>query len=168
MLYDIEIGKIITKIEDEELLQFYVDSIISRINAILGYNITKHDTSENILGVNKDYVYVKERPLNQILQVSKNNYDLTLECNKLSERKIGLSFCLSAQDTIQVEYNAGYEELPKHIQLFIFNQVSQIITSMSNAGIKSYSIESISYSFIDANTQEQTFITQVNNIFGGI
>lgn len=167
-LYDIEICKIITKIEDEGLLRFYVDSIISRINAILGYKITKHNTRENVSGVNKDYVYVKERPLNQILQVTKNNYDLTNECNLLSERKIGLPFCLSSQDNIAIEYDAGYEELPQHIQMFIFCQINQIITSMSNAGLKSYSIEGISYSFIDTITQEQTFINQIKNMFGGV
>lgn len=167
-LYDIELAKIITKITDETLLKFYIDAIIERINSIIGYDIVTHEITENIIGVNKCYIYIKDRPLKEILQVIKNNYDLTNECNLLSDRKIGLPFCLSAQECISVKYKAGYDELPKHIQLFIFNQVGQIITSMANAGLKSYSIESISYSFIDATTQEQSFVTQVKNMFGGL
>lgn len=167
-LYDIELAKVITKITDEFLLKFYIDAIIERINSTIGYNIILHEATENIDGVNQNYIYVKHRPLIKILQVIKNGYDLTEKCNLLSDRKIGLPFCLSAQDTIKVGYSAGYEELPKYIQLFIFNQVGQIITSMTNAGLKSYSIEGISYSFIDTLTQEQTFINQVKNIFGGL
>lgn len=168
MLYDIELAKKITGIEDENLLKFYIDAVIERINSILGYNVAKHEITQNIYGVDKDYLYVIDRPLNSILQVTKNNNNITNECIKLSDRKTSLPFCLCSQDYVTVTYDAGYEELPAHIQLFIFTQINGIITMMSNAGLKSYSIESISYSFIDGVTQEQNFITQVKNMFGGL
>ena len=168
MLYDLELAKKITGIEDEDILKFYIDGIILRINAILGYNIEKHDKLENINGINKDYVYVNDRPLNSITEVKYYGNDITSHCLKVSNRKVSLPMCLSSEDDITMSYNAGYEELPANIQLFIFGQVSAIATAMQNAGLKAYSIEGISYSFVDAATQEITFVNQIKNMFGGI
>lgn len=168
MLYDLELAKKITGIEDEDILKFYIDGIILRISRILGYNIEKHDTLENITGINKNYVYVKDRPLNSITEVIYCGNDITRHCNKISDRKVSLPMCLSSEDRVAVSYNAGFEELPKDIQMFIFGQVSIITTSMQNAGLKAYSIEGISYSFVDAAVQESNFINQIKNMFGGI
>lgn len=168
MLYDLELAKKITGIEDEDILKFYIDGIILRINRILGYNIEKHDAFENIIGINKNYIYVKDRPLNSISEVKHYGNDITSQCSKISDRKIRLNSCLSSDDSITVSYNAGFEELPKDIQMFIFGQVSIITTSMQNSGLKAYSIEGISYSFVDAAVQESNFINQIKNMFGGI
>lgn len=166
MLYDINIAKKITGIDDEELLTFYIDAIINKISHILGYNIIKHETQEHINGFNANYIYVNDRPLNSIIEAKKDGYDITTKCFIISNRKIGIPFELCNQESMFVKYDAGYDELPKAVQAFIFSQVSNVSSDTGN--LKSYSIESISYTYIDKISQEQTFINEVKNLFGGL
>lgn len=166
--YDIELAKKITKITDDKLLEFYIEAVIEKIESILGYKLKVNKYNHKLYGVDKCYAYTIGRPLKEILQVTKNNYDITKECNVESERKIGLNFELCKCEYIEAEYNAGFEELPKNIQMFIFTQAKSFATSMNGAGLKSYSIETISYTFEESTNKNNDFIKQVKNIFGGI
>lgn len=168
MLYDLEIAKKITGITDEQILQFYIDAIIDKINNILGYDIKKHVHSEYITGVNKNYVYVTARPINQILEIKKDDFDLTKYSSILSSRKILLPIEICNQHKIFAKYDAGYEQLPPSIQLFIFEQLKDAISEMNSAGLKSYSIETISYTYVDKQTKTTNFINDVKNLFGGL
>lgn len=168
MLYNLELAKKITGIEDETLLKFYIDAIIDQINKVLGYNIIQHDENEHIEGVNKNYVYATARPLNSIIKIEQDGSDITKYCSIISDRKIATPREICSQHSIHAIYNAGYDELPASIQLFIFGQVKSSISEIENAGLKSYSIESISYSFIDKQTKSDAFINDVKNLFGGL
>lgn len=168
MLYDFELAKKITKIEDDELLGFYVNSIILKIERIIGYKLSIETYEHFISGIDKMYVYTIGRPLKEILHISKNNFDITEHCNIESDRKIGLDFELCNSEKIRAKYIAGYEELPENIQLFIFLQVKNITDEIKNSNIKSYSIETISYTFKDTEDKNSDFIKEVKNIFGGI
>lgn len=166
--YNIELAKKITKITDDELLRFYIEAVIKKIERILGYNLKTTTYNHKLYGVDRMYVYTVGRPLKAILQVIKNNYNITKECNIENERKIGLNFELCKCEYIEAEYEAGFETLPEDIQMFIFSQVKSLLSSINGAGLKSYSIETISYTFEDNINKNDDFIKQVKNIFGGM
>lgn len=168
MTYDIELAKQITGIENEKLLEFYINAIIDKINNILGYNILEHDKTEYITGVDKNYVYVNDRPLNSISKIEKDGIDITSKCFVMSDRKIFTPYEICSQHSIKATYNAGYSELPPSIQLFIFSQVKSSVVDVENSGLKSYSIESISYTFNDKQAENNRFINDVKNLFGGL
>lgn len=168
MTYDIELAKQITGIENETLLEFYINAIIDKINNILGYNILEHDKTEYITGVDKNYVYVNDRPLNSISKIEKDGIDITSQCFVMSDRKIFTPYEICSQHSIKATYNAGYSELPPSIQLFIFSQVKSSVVGVENSGLKSYSIESISYTFNDKQSENNRFINDVKNLFGGL
>lgn len=168
MPYDLELAKQLTGITDESVLKFYIQAIIDQINSILGYNILKHDLTEIIVGIDKNYVYTTARPINSITEVKHFEADITDKCFIIPQRRIGLPYVICNQHDVKVTYNAGYETLPTGIQAFIFSQVSQLVNDMENQGLKSYSIETISYSFVEKQTQQAGFINQVRNLFGGV
>ncbi len=167
-LYDIKFAEKVTKITDSELLTFYIEAVINKIERILGYKLKKATYNHKLYGVDKEYAYTIARPLTQILQINKDNYDITNQCNIESERKIGLNFELCKCEYIQAKYEAGYDTLPEYIQYFIFSQVKNLVNTVNNAGIKSYSIETISYTFEDTVNRNDDFIKEVRNIFGVI
>lgn len=168
MLYDVNMAKSITGITDDTVLNFYIDAIIDKINRILGYNIKKHIHEEYITGVNKNYIYVTARPINQILEIKKDNFDLTKYSSILSNRKIILPIEICNQHEIFAKYDAGYETLPPSVQLFIFGQLKNVMSEINSAGLKSYSIETISYTYLDKQTTTTNFINDVKNLFGGL
>lgn len=165
--YDLELAKTITGIEDEILLKFYIDAIIGKISKVLGYNILLSKNNHYLPGVCKEYTYVVARPLKEILQVKFNNNDITGRCEIGSERKILLDFDLCSDENIQVEYMAGYDKLPPEIQMFIFSQTASMTREAQTNGLSSYSIESISYSFLNQITKSSDFINSVQGLFGG-
>lgn len=164
--YDLETAKKITGIGDETLLKFYLQAMIDKISALLGYNVLYSENNHSLSGVNKEYTYTIARPLKSILQVTFNNNDVTNECNILSDRKIGLNFFLCQNHSIELKYMAGYETFPTAIQMFLFNQVKSLKADNDNAGLKSYSIETISYSLADKEKSDIEFKNQINNLFG--
>lgn len=165
--YNIELAKKMTDIDDENLLKFYMNAVIGKISKILGYNIILSQNKHSLSGVCKEYTYVVARPLKSILRVMFNNNDITDRCKIESDRKILLDFNLCCDESIQVEYMAGYEELPPEIQMFIFSQVASMKMETQTSGLSSYSIESISYSFLDQVTKNSDFINSIQGLFGG-
>lgn len=164
--YNLELAKKITGITDEELLKFYIDSIISKISSIVGYNIILSQNKHTLNGLNKTYVYSVARPLKSILQINYDNNDITTECNIVNDRKIDINMILCSHDSVEATYTAGYEVFPTSIQNFLFQQVKTLVTELEYAGLKSYSIETISYSLSDKEKNNADFMNQISNLFG--
>ena len=55
--YDLEIAKMLTNIEDEKLLNFYINATIKKIEVILGYELVKGQITSLVSGHNKKYVF---------------------------------------------------------------------------------------------------------------
>ena len=164
--YNLELAKKITGITDEELLKFYIDAVLEKISSILGYNVVLSEYNHIINGVDKDYIYSLGRPLKEILQITKDNNNITNQCNIISDRKIGLGMHLCHQEEVLANYKAGYETLPSSIQMFVFGQVKSMSSDLEFTNLKSYSIETISYSFMNKIDNNTDFLIQVNNLFG--
>lgn len=167
-LYDIELAKKITREQDESVLIFYLDSLISKIEAILGYSLQLSERTEETTGLNKTYVYVKARPLKSVLECRFYGADITDSISIEENKKINLGFQLCNKETVNLKYMAGFSELPKSIQMFLFSEVMEITNRADFQGIESYKIKDIAYTFTSKEDKEKTFENEIKNLFGAI
>nr|WP_307776320.1 hypothetical protein [uncultured Cetobacterium sp.] len=167
-LYDIELAKKITGEQDPEILKFYLDSLINKIEGILGYTLALSDRTEIIRGINKTHIYVKTRPLKSVLECTFYGANITDSISIVDNKKIDLGFQLCSNENINLKYTAGFEEFPKSIQMFLFSQVMGITNKLDFQGIESYKIKDISYSFTPDLDKEKAFENEVKNLFGAI
>ena len=159
--YDLEIAKILTNIEDEKLLNFYINAVIKKIEGILGYELLKGQITSLVSGLNKNYVFLPRKKIERILNAKKG-------CKKLSfsfvNRKVIFDEIITVDSYIEIEYIAGYEELPENLLMFICSTIKE---ELSNAeGLKSYGIRGINYTFLSKIEQSDNFIKGVRDLFG--
>ena len=159
--YDLEIAKILTNIEDEKLLNFYINAVIKKIEGILGYELLKGQITSLVSGLNKNYVFLPRKKIERILNAKKG-------CKKLSfsfvNRKVIFDEIITVDSYIEIEYIAGYEELPENLLMFICSTIKE---ELSNAeGLKSYGIRGINYTFLNKIEQSDNFIRGVKDLFG--
>ena len=69
--YDLEIAKILTNIEDEKLLNFYINAVIKKIEGILGYELLKGQITSLVSGLNKTMYSYLERKLKRVLNAKR-------------------------------------------------------------------------------------------------
>ena len=159
--YDLEIAKILTNIEDEKLLNFYINAVIKKIEGILGYELLKGQITSLVSGLNKNYVFLPRKKIERVLNAKK-------ECKKLPfsfvNRKVIFDEIITVDSYIEIEYIAGYEELPENLLMFICSTIKE---ELSNAeGLKSYGIRGINYTFLNKIEQSDNFIRGVRDLFG--
>ena len=65
--YDLEIAKMLTNIEDEKLLNFYINATIKKIEVILGYELVKGQITSLVSGLNKKYVFLPRKKIERVL-----------------------------------------------------------------------------------------------------
>ena len=71
--YDLEIAKILTNIEDEKLLNFYINAVIKKIEGILGYELLKGQITSLVSGLNKNYVFLPRKRIERVKKDVKNS-----------------------------------------------------------------------------------------------
>lgn len=155
--YNKEIASKVLKIEDLELMEFYVEEVISRIENIIGYKLFRGERKAVLSGLDKNIVYLKEREIERVLNVFISNEEVY---PKLINNKLEFNRIIKVEERVEINYVAGYEILPSYIQNFIFSTIKKEIANPT--ALTSYSIEGISYSF-DRN---DTFEKDVFNFFG--
>ena len=64
--YDLEIAKMLTNIEDEKLLNFYINATIKKIEVILGYELVKGQITSLVSGLNKKYVFLPRKKIESV------------------------------------------------------------------------------------------------------
>ena len=69
--YDLNIAKILTGIEDEKLLIFYINAVIKKIEVILGYELVKGQITSLVSGLNKNYVFLPRKKIERVLNAKK-------------------------------------------------------------------------------------------------
>ena len=69
--YDLNIAKSLTGIEDEELLKFYINSVILKIERVIGYKLLKAKITSLISGLNTNYVFLPEKKIEQVLNANR-------------------------------------------------------------------------------------------------
>lgn len=159
--YDLEIAKILTNIEDEKLLNFYINAVIKKIEGILGYELLKGQITSLVSGLNKNYVFLPRKKIERVLNAKRG-------CKKLSfsyvNRKVIFDEIITVDSYVEIEYIAGYEELTENLLMFICSTIKE---ELSNAeGLKSYGIRGINYTFLNKIEQSDNFIRGVKDLFG--
>lgn len=165
--YDLEMAKAFTGIQDEATLKMYMEIMINKVSLILGYDVLFSEKTHFINGVNKLYTYVVARPLKSISQCFYNDIDITNRVKVLDERRVEFDSILCANKEVKLIYAAGYETLPVALQMLLFEQIKASMTALENAGIKSYSIETISYTLADKEKSDTHFINSVKRLING-
>ena len=159
--YDLEIAKILTNIEDEKLLNFYINAVIKKIEGILGYELLKGQITSLVSGLNKNYVFLPRKRIERVLNAKRG-------CKKLPfsfvNRKVIFDEIITVDSYVEIEYIAGYEELTENLLMFICSTIKE---ELSNAeGLKSYGIRGINYTFLNKIEQSANFIRGVRDLFG--
>lgn len=160
--YNKEIAKSLTGIEEENLLDFYVQAVIKRIERVLGYELTKSEITEFLQGLNTNTLYLSKKPVERISKV-------IWGCEELPYRQenhqviFDIEICQS--ETIKITYTGGYEELPYDVQMFIFSKVKEMQEMNETTGLKSYSVKDISYTYKDNKEFENKFNQDVLELF---
>ena len=161
--YNLSIAKTLTGIEDEELLKFYLDSVIEKIERILSYKLLKQQITRLISGLDRKYLFVPEKKIERVLNVK-------MGCKKLDfsyvNRKIIFDEVISKNSYVEIEYIAGYETLPNDILMFVCSTIKESISN--EEGLKSYGIRGISYSFLSKVEQSDNFIRGIRDLFGSV
>ena len=161
--YDLNIAKTLTGIEDEKLLNFYINATIKKIEVILGYELVKGQITSLVSGLNKKYVFLPSKKIERVLNAKSG-------CKKLPfsfvNRKVIFDEIITTDSYVEIEYIAGYDELPENLLMFICSTIKE---ELSNAeGLKSYGIRGINYTFLNKIEQSDNFIRGVRDLFGVI
>ena len=159
--YNLEIAKILTNIEDEKLLNFYINTVIKKIEGTLGYELLKGQITSLVSGLNKNYVFLPRKKIERVLNAKRG-------CKKLPfsyvNRKVIFDEIITVDSYVEIEYIAGYEELTENLLMFICSTIKE---ELSNAeGLKSYGIRGINYTFLNKIEQSDNFIRGVKDLFG--
>lgn len=159
--YDLNIAKSLTGIEDEELLKFYINSMILKIERVIGYKLLKSKITSLVSGLNTNYIFLPEKEIEQVLNVN-------MGCKILSfsyiNRKVIFDEIISKNSYVEIQYIAGYDEIPSDILLFICSTIKEAITN--EEGLKSYGIRGINYTFLNKIEQSDNFIRGIRDLFG--
>ena len=159
--YDLNIAKSLTGIEEEELLKFYINSVILKIERVIGYKLLKSKITSLVDGLNTNYVFLPEKEIERVLNVN-------MGCKMLPfsyiNRKVIFDEIISKNSYIEIQYIAGYDEIPSDILLFICSTIKETITN--EEGLKSYGIRGINYTFLNKIEQSDNFIRGIRELFG--
>lgn len=161
--YDLNIAKSLTGIEDEELLKFYINSVILKIERVIGYKLLKSKITSLVGGLNTNYVFLPEKEIEQVLNV---NMGCKILPFSYINRKVIFDEIISKNSYVEIQYIAGYDEIPSDILLFIYSTIKETITN--EEGLKSYGIRGINYTFLNKIEQSDNFIRGVRDLFGVI
>ena len=159
--YDLNIAKSLTGIEDEELLKFYINSVILKIERVIGYKLLKSKITSLVGGLNTNYVFLPEKEIEQVLNV---NMGCKILPFSYINRKVIFDEIIFKNSYVEIQYIAGYDEIPSDILLFICSTIKETITN--EEGLKSYGIRGINYTFLNKIEQSDNFIRVIRDLFG--
>lgn len=159
--YDIEVAKKLTGIEDEKLLDFYIQSVIKKIERQIGYELVRGQITSLVSGLDKNYVFLPRKKIEKVLNASSGCKILPFD---FVNRKVIFDEIIPKNAYVEIEYIAGYETLPEDLLFFICSFINE--AKSNEEGLKSYSIRGISYTFLSKIEQSDNFIRGVRDFFG--
>lgn len=159
--YNLEIAKLLTNIEDEKLLDFYIKSIIKKIERVIGYKLSKGCITSLVNGLDTNYIFLPRKKIERVLNV--NTGCKMLPCSWIN-RKVIFDVIIPKESFLEIEYIAGYEELPEDLLAFICSIIKE--EQSNSEGLKSYGIRGINYTFLNKIEQSDNFVRGVRDLFG--
>lgn len=165
MNIDYDLLEKLTGVEDRELLTFYTEAIIEKIEKIIGYQLESAEKTEKIRGIDKNIIYLTRRPVTAIKSILIDNKDATFFWSENQNYAL-LNEIICCNFFVEVTYTAGYTELPKNLMMLISGLIKNEIASLNSDGLKSYKIKDVSYTWIDGLQNDNLFLEKVSSIFG--
>lgn len=159
--YEVEMAKRFTGITDETTLDFLIEGVISKIERIIGYKLTRAEITEFIQGIDTNIVYLKRRPVESVSNVIWCGQNISF---RQDEHRLILPAILCQSEYLEVTYVAGYIRLPLEIQMFIFSSIKESLANES--GLKSFSLKDVSYTYFDKLQQSENFRRGIIDLFG--
>ena len=161
--FDTDIAVKLTGVEDKDLLIFYVNSVIKRIEQILHYKLVKGQKEDMITGLDTNYIFLKERNIERVLNAYRGCYVID---GTLIGRKLIFDHVIPKNEFIRVSYVAGYDSIPEDLLFFICSTIKENLSN--EEGLKSYGIRGINYTYLDKIEQSDNFLRGVRDLFGGV
>lgn len=162
-IFDLELAKSLTGIDDEKLLNFYLNSILEKIERVLGYKLLRGQITSLVSGLDTNYLFLAEKKIERVLNAH-------IGCRELSfsfvNRKVIFDEIISKNSYVEIEYIAGFEKLPNDVFLFMCSTVKENISN--SEGLKSYGIRGINYTFLNKLEQSDNFRRGIKDLFGGV
>ena len=177
-LIDIEFAKTMTEIEDETILNFYINAVIKKIERIIGCSLEQEEKTEKIEGYNTENIWLIRKPLISVSEVKINddvidseNYEIINNTKPYIILKNNVACIYSDIRITNVSGYTSYDgdyPLDEDVQLLIFSTIKKHSENLEYSGLTSYKISDIAYSFSSYINQNEEFINEINQIFGVI
>lgn len=174
-LISLALAKQFTGITDDTTCQFYIDATLKKIEKIIGYPLSSTKRVDYISGVNTENIWLYRKPVTAVSLVKIGDDTLTVTTDYTTRDLTGNNPCIKLVDRIlckyeeaEIESTAGFADglVDQDIQMLIFNTIKGFESSLNENGLKSYTIDKISYDFISYLEKNQGFNTAVQDTFG--
>lgn len=162
-------------LELSELSDFMLEAIWEYLVNYIGYDPMLQERKEILKGTGNEFLYLNCRPIKSITSLKVNGN--LVENPSFSEEFINiytkrgfekydpplLYDNYTITDDIEVIYNAGYDKVPNLLILAVISFLSYIKAGIGEEGnLKSYKINTISYTFKDFTEKSQEFKDLMN------
>ncbi|MGL5126156.1 MAG: hypothetical protein ACRC6U_09295 [Fusobacteriaceae bacterium] len=162
---------IATEIEvvSSEISDFLLDVAWENITNYIGYDIMLQEREESLEGNGTNALYLNYRPIKSITEtfVNKkliNNPSFSDRYLKLitkdgySRYESPTLYQHNLKDEIEIKYMAGYDKVPNQIVMAATSLLSSLKSNLGDEGnLKSYKINTISYTFKEYSEKNQEF-----------
>lgn len=183
-LINLEFAKTMTGIEDDIIMQFYLDAAISKIEKIIGYSLSSAEQKDYIdgngvsthysdLDLAGHYIWLPRKPVTDVSEVKIGDKVIVTDNYNIRNAKnvphiILKEDCLCNWEEAAITYTAGFadEALDKDIELFIFSLIKDFESGLDNADLKSYKIDTVAYQFTSYLEKQSKLYSQISEIFG--
>ena len=167
-----------SSLSDEQILM-YCEIATELVHELAGISLEEGEITETLKGNNQNTLYVKKRPIKNIIEISSNKVGDLLSltvCNlsKTGVQKINGIFYqgqdinepymaskTTTSEIVKIKYLGGYkypDEVPKLLKYALAGLINGMINDNSEMGsLKSYSRDDVSYTFMDKYERDNKF-----------
>lgn len=169
-------------------IQMYLEIMTETVHSLAGISLEEGEITESLKGNNQSILYLKKRPIKEILNISGNNNiklnDVTINLYKNGVslkrgifyqgqdiKEVGLAHQPTKSNLIEITYIGGYKyptkdekgNVPVSLKLALVGLINNYTDNLSQEGkLKSYSRDDVSYTFKDIAERNLTFMSILN------
>ncbi|MGL4998549.1 MAG: hypothetical protein ACRC5T_06220 [Cetobacterium sp.] len=152
-----------------DISDFLLDVAWENITNYIGYDVMLQEREEVLEGNGTEFLYLNYRPIQKITEIIVNKN--LIKIPKFTDRFLRLFtedgysryehptlYTHNLKDEIEVKYIAGYDKLPNQIVMAAISLLSSLKSNLGDEGnLKSYKINTISYTFKEQSEKNQEF-----------
>lgn len=172
-----------SSLSDEQILM-YCEIVTELVHELAGISLEEGEVTETLKGNNQDTLYLRKRPVKQLIEVASKKSGDIKEQVKINLGRTGITKdngifyqgqdiyepCMASKTTksdfISIKYLGGYKypnEVPKLLKYALAGLINSMNDDISESGnLKAYSRDDVSYTFMDKYERDSKFYTVVN------